>query len=297
MSTQPEPQQPGEDGHLIGLIGEHIGGSFSPRLHETEAAAQGIKLHYRRIDCEVGGFRAFDLGSLLQGMSWAGFTGSNVTHPFKEAILPHLSGLSAEAAEIGAVNTIVPDGGRWWGTNTDWIGFKRGFELHLPGERTDRVLLVGAGGAGSAVAYATLKLGAGRLSIFDRDMGKAEGLVAKLTALFGAGRAEAMAWTGDLGGFDGIINATPIGMLGKPGTPFDAGLLAGRQWVADIIYFPLQTQLLEQARARGCRVMNGGGMVVFQGTAAFECFTGVAPDEQRVLAHFRREREAVEAAL
>lgn len=282
------PDLHGRGGLLIGLIGSGIGGSFSPQLHETEARELGLQLHYRLLDGKVRAFGAADLPRLLDAMALLGFAGSNVTHPFKEAIVSALASLSDAAAEIGAVNTIVrhPNGG-WVGHNTDWMGFTESFRRGLPDAAIGRVMLLGAGGAGAAVGYGMLRHGVEELLILDRDRAKAKDLATRLAGLFGANRARAVD-TPDtvIGGSDGLVNATPMGMVGEPGSPLDPDLLNPGLWVADILYVPRETELLRAARALGCRTMNGGGMVVFQAAEAFRLFTGISPDGERMLRHF-----------
>ncbi len=289
MTTSILASQP-RGGFLVGLIGSGIGGSFSPQLHETEAREQGFELHYRLIDAQQRGFSATDLPRLLDAMALVGFQGSNVTHPFKEAVLPSLGSLSDAAAAIGAVNTIVHDPARGWvGHNTDWLGFVENFRRFLPGAAIDRVMLLGAGGAGAAIGYGMLRHGVGELIVCDSDKNKSSALRNKLADLFGSARVRRIdAPREAMDRVDGVINATPIGMHGKPGTPFDVALLEPRLWVADIIYFPLQTALLQAATACGCRILGGGGMVVFQAAEAFRLFTGVTADAERMLRHFHR---------
>jgi shikimate dehydrogenase len=187
------------------------------------------------------------------------------------------------------VNTVVLRDGRAVGHNTDWSGFARAFDRGLPEAPLDRVVLLGAGGAGAAVAHALLTLGTRRLTVLDVDGRRAGELAASLGGRFGADRAEG----GDLDALpaalehaDGLVHATPTGMAAHPGLPLDAGLLRPRLWVADIVYRPLETALVRTARELGCRVLDGGGMAVFQAVDAFRLFTGVEPDAERMLAHF-----------
>jgi shikimate dehydrogenase len=208
-----------------------------------------------------------------------------VTHPVKQAVLAHLDELTPEAAALGAVNTVVFDNGRAIGHNTDATGFAGSLTRGLPDVRLDDVVLLGAGGAGAAVAHALLSLGTGRLTVHDVDAERSAKLVEALKDRFGAGRAE----TGDLAAVeraDGLVHATPTGMAAHPGLPLPAALLRPDLWVADIVYRPLETALLAAARARGCRVLHGGGMVVLQAAESFRLFTGVTPDPARMLRHF-----------
>jgi shikimate dehydrogenase len=272
---------------LVGLIGEGIQGSRSPALHEQEARDLGLALHYQLIDLARDGRSASNLPRLLDAAEAVGFAGVNITHPCKQAVLPLLDRLSADAEAIGAVNTVVFRDGKRVGHNTDWSGFATPFRRALGDVALDHVSLLGAGGAGAAVAHAILTLGARRLFLIDPDAAKAEALAARLRARFG-GRAEhARDARAAIAASDGVINATPIGMTGHPGTPVDPAWIEGRQWIAEIVYFPLETEWLRAARARGCRNLDGGGMAVWQAVGAFELFTGYAPDAQRMEQHFR----------
>lgn len=279
--------------YLIGLVGTGIGPSASPALHEREADELGLRYVYRLLDLEVLGRPVADV---LAAARLAGFDGLNVTHPAKQAVLPHLDELSPEAAALGAVNTVVFDGGRAIGHNTDATGFARSLSRGLPDVRMDDVVLLGAGGAGAAVAHALLSLGTGKLTVHDVDTERSGKLVDALRRRFGAGRAE----TGGLDALrraDGLVHATPTGMAAHPGSPLPAEVLRPELWVADIVYRPLETALLADARARGCRVLHGGGMVVLQAAESFRLFTGVEPDPARMLRHFDAlEGEAARAA-
>ena len=241
---------------LVGLIGEGIQESLSPALHEEEARCQGLTLHYQLIDLARDGCSVADLPRLIDSAEAAGFDGLNITHPCKQAALPLLTGLSEEARAIGAVNTVVfREGGRK-GFNTDCSGFAVSFRQELGDTPRRRVVLLGAGGAGAAIAHAVMGLGVEQLVIVDRDL------------LFS--------------------HATPMGMAAYPGLPLDPSLLRPEMWVAEIVYLPLETELLRAARKRGCRTLDGGGMAVWQAVGAFEHFTGIKPDAARMEAHFLR---------
>ncbi|MFC6896778.1 shikimate dehydrogenase [Nonomuraea dietziae] len=183
---------------------------------------------------------------------------------------------------------MVFDGERAIGHNTDWTGFAESFARGLPDAPTRRVVQLGAGGAGAAVAHALLTMGADTLTVVDADPARATALAAELETRFGTGRARP-AVQADLAellaGADGLAHATPTGMARHPGLPLPASLLRPGLWVADIVYRPLETELLRQARALGCRTLDGGGMVVFQAAHAFRLFTGRVPDTERMLTH------------
>ena len=188
---------------------------------------------------------------------------------------------------MGAVNTVVVQDGRLVGHNTDGSGWAWGFQRALPEADLAHVVLLGAGGAGAAIAHAVLRLGAQRLAIVDAQPERAAQLAADVNALYGA-RAHASDIATAMAQATGLIHATPTGMDKLPGVPLDVGLLRPAMWVSEVVYFPLETALVQAARALGCRVSDGGGMAVGQAVGAFELFTGVAPDPARMDAHFRQ---------
>ncbi len=267
---------------LCGLIGAGIQASRSPALHEREADEQDLRYVYKLIDLDQLGVGVEALPGLLTAARRMGFAGLNITYPCKQAIIPLLDGLSAEARALNAVNTVVIRDGKITGHNTDWSGFAEGFRRGLPGAKLDRVVQLGAGGAGAAVAHAALTLGARELTVFDVDAARSAELAAKLGARVRAGTDLAAA----MAAADGLIHCTPTGMVKHPGMPLDAELLQSRHWVAEIVYFPMETELLRVARAKGCRTVNGGGMAVFQAVGAFRLFTGIEPDGERMMRHF-----------
>lgn len=272
---------------LIGLIGAGIQQSLSPALHEEEALHHGLRLHYQLIDLERSASSSEQLPTLLSAARIMGYAGCNVTYPCKQAVIAHLDRLSDEARVMGAVNTVVVQDGQLVGHNTDGSGWARGFTRALPGADLAHVVLLGAGGAGAAIAHAVLRLGARRLSIVDAAPARAAQLAADVNACYGD-RAEAADIRIAMAQATGLIHATPTGMDKLPGLPLDAGLLHPGLWVSEVVYFPLDTALVHTARALGCRVSDGGGMAVGQAAGAFELFTGLVPDADRMDAHFRR---------
>ena len=273
--------------YLTGLIGKGIGRSKSPALHQQEADALGLRCLYQLLDLTVLGLSVADLPRLLSSAELTGFAGVNITHPCKQAVIPLLHELSEEARAIGAVNTVRFANGKRHGFNTDAQGFAESFQRGLPDAARDRVVQIGAGGAGAATAYAMLKLGVGALSVFDVDVGRAAALADSLGRIFGAARiGVAQELPVALATADGLVQATPVGTREHPGMPLSERLLRPDLWVAEIVYFPLETPLLRTARAMGCRTLDGGGMAVFQAAAAFEIFTGKKADRERMLRHF-----------
>jgi len=275
---------------LCGLLGSGITKSRSPDIHETEGAALGLRLVYRTIDFESFGAGDEALPDVLQAAERLGFNGVNVTHPYKQLIIPLLDEISEMARGVGAVNTVVFRSGKRIGYNTDASGFLGCFQRGLPGAATGSIVQLGAGGAGSATSHALLRTGAGRIGIYDVDPFHTEKLVANLVLHFGPGRAYAIpdvpALAEAMKSADGLVQTSPIGMSSHPGLPIPVTLLRSDLWVADIIYFPAETELLAAAKALDCRTVGGGAMVVLQAADAFGHFTGVKPDIDRMMRHF-----------
>jgi shikimate dehydrogenase len=270
------------------LIGRGIGQSRTPHMHMAEGARLGLDYSYALLDFDDLALSDADAGSMIALARRHGLAGLNVTHPFKQAILPHLDELSPEAAAIGAVNTVTLRDGKAVGFNTDAWGFAESFRRRLADAPLSAVLLLGAGGGGKAVARALLELGARRIEIFDLEPGRAAGLATLLAAQAGSPRRAAAVEDPARAapGVDGLVNATPMGMAKYPGMPIPAGALRRDLWVADIVYFPEETALVRAATALGCRTLPGGGMAIFQAVRAFELITGRSPDPDAMARHF-----------
>ncbi|WP_405621837.1 shikimate dehydrogenase [Streptomyces sp. NBC_00076] len=288
-----------KDSYLVGLIGSGIGQSLSPALHEREADRQGLRHLYRIIDIDTLGVGPEAVGDLLRAARDLGFDGLNITHPCKQHVIRHLDALAPQAESLGAVNTVVfEEGGRAVGHNTDVTGFAASFARGLPDVALERVVQLGAGGAGAAVAHAMLTLGAERVTVVDALPERAAALADSLNQRFGADRATSA--TPDrladlLARADGLVHATPTGMAAHPGLPLPAQLLHPGLWIAEVVYRPLETELLRTARAIGCATLDGGGMAVFQAVDAFRLFTGREPDSTAMLADFADLTGAVKA--
>jgi shikimate dehydrogenase len=272
---------------VVGLIGDNIGGSLAKPLQEGEGEAQGLSLAYRLVDGTRTGLGLHDTADVLRWATRLGFDGLAVTHPFKNAVMACVDEATPEAQALGASNLVVIRDGRSVAHNTDWVGFAEALRATLPEALGDRMVLLGAGGAGVAVGYGALRYGAAHLEIVDQDVERAAAVAARLGALVGRDRVSSTTdLAGALRGAGGLIQATPVGMDAHPGLPFDPALLRPDQWVADIIYFPLETELVHRARAAGCRVMTGGAMAVHQHAAAFALLTGRPADIRRMQATF-----------
>ena len=272
----------------VGLIGSGIQESLSPALHEREALALGLDYSYDLFDLDELGRPPSDVGAMVREAHEDGFRGLNVTHPCKQIVVEGLDDLSPEAAATEAVNTVVFSNGRALGHNTDASAFREAFRRNLSDARADRVVLLGAGGAGAAVAHAMLSIGAGHLTVVDAEPDRADQLATTIARRFGAAssRAAELAELDELlVSADGLIHATPTGMVGHPGTAVPGELLDPGMWVADVVYMPIETRLLEEARSRGCRTLDGAEMVALQAAGSLELFTGTQPDRDRMLAH------------
>ena len=271
---------------LVGLVGRGISSSRSPRMHEREGERLGLRYTYALIDFDHHHLPDEALGLVIAEAAAQGFAGLNVTHPFKQSIIAHLTDLAPDAAAIGAVNTVVFDGSRRIGHNTDCWGFAESMRQGLAGEPLTSVVQFGAGGGGAAVAHALLEIGTATLDIYDPDTARASSLADRLTERFGRSVVAVSDPIAAIHRASGAVNATPVGMDKYPGAPFDTAALEPRHWVADIVYFPSETALLRDARARGCRTLAGTGMAIYQAIKAFELFTGLTPDRDAMAQHF-----------
>ena len=277
--------------YLVGLVGQGVGPSLTPLLHMAEGRAHGLDYVYRTIDLNAAGLAAEQIGDIMTWARALGFNALNITHPCKKFVIGHLDALDEVAAALGAVNTVVFEDQSAIGYNTDAPGFRTGFAEGLTGAATSNVVLLGAGGAGSAVGHALLELGTEHLTVVDLDVDRATVLASELADRHRGAHVEACAFDKLsilLPHNDGVVHCTPTGMADHPGMPFDAALLHSGLWVADIVYRPLDTALLTAAREAGCRTLDGGLMAVHQATTAFELITGITPDAERMSRHFRR---------
>ncbi|WP_296601105.1 shikimate dehydrogenase [Roseibium sp.] len=273
---------------LAGLIGRGIARSRTPEMHMAEAAAQSLRGVYRIIDIDTLPENEQNLKAIVHAAEVTGFNGLNVTYPFKMEVIPLLDQLSPNAAAVGSVNTIVFRDGKRIGHNTDLWGFAESFRQNMIGVSLKTVLLIGAGGAGVAVAHALADCGVQHLKIFDVDTVRVEQLARQVRSNRQGLTVEPVTTVdaASCANLSGIVNASPVGMAKTPGTPFPLALLKPDMWVADIVYFPLETELLAGARRLGCRVLPGSGMAVFQAVRAFELFTGRRADPVRMKATF-----------
>ncbi|WP_258359266.1 shikimate dehydrogenase [Moorella sulfitireducens (nom. illeg.)] len=264
---------------LVALIGYPVGHSLSPLMQNAAFASAGLDLVYLAFAVAPP-----DLPAALAGLKALGFMGANVTVPHKEAVIKYLDAVEPIAARIGAVNTIVNKDGRLTGYNTDAGGFLRSLREAGFDPAGKQAVILGAGGAARAVAFALAGAGCAALTIANRTLEKAGCLAAELTGLkvpVGACNLQEEELRPRIEGADLVVNATSAGMApAVEAVPLPAAWLNSRQWVYDLVYNPLETKFLRQARQRGCRVISGLGMLLYQGAAAFTLWTGkTAPVE------------------
>lgn len=255
---------------LAGVIGHPISHSKSPALHGFWLQRMGIKGHYIPMDIAPD-----DLASALKTLPKLGFRGINVTIPHKEAVLALADVISDAAAQIGAANTITffPDG-RIHADNTDGIGFMQ--NLRQFGWAPNGVAAVlGAGGAARAVIWALLDAGLDEVRLSNRTRARAD----VLQSVFGD-RLRIYDWDQTplmLQGAMTVVNTTSLGMAGQGDFPFDFSALDPKAWATDIVYNPLETVFLQQAKARGCRCIDGLGMLLHQAAPGFARWFGEMP--------------------
>ncbi len=272
--------------YRVGLLGHGIGPSLTPSMHVREGLELGLDYHYEIVDLVAQ--PDVDLGAELARLEEAGFAAVNVTHPFKQAVLAHVEASSDVVERLGAANLVLLGTGRRIAHNTDYHGFRAGLEEFLGRRPRGAVLQVGAGGAGRATACALIDLGFERIAVHDRS----EAATAALIERFDRGDGRVVGTGGDLAGWsaraDGVVHVTPVGMREHPGVALDVDLLRADAWVAEVVYRPLDTELVRRARARGLATLDGGAMAVGQAVESIRLITGREPDPVRMHAHFEQ---------
>ena len=249
---------------VVGIIGDPVGHSRSPAMHNAAFDALGLDWAYVAFPVPRG------LGAAAVGaVATLGLAGLNVTMPHKTDAAAGCDDLSSEAAALGAVNTVVNTGGKLVGHSTDGDGFLRALDDEGITVAGKLAVVLGAGGAARSITHALGRVGA-HVTVAGRRSEAARSAV----SLAPGGVAVSLDEL-DVERFDVIVNATPLGMNGEP-PPFDPALLQARQFVFDTVY-PVETPLLREARVRGLRATGGLGMLVHQGALSFSLWTGVEP--------------------
>jgi len=260
----------------LGLIGDNIARSQSPRLHVLAGRLCGLEVSYERlIPADMG--RDFD--AVFDLCVDEGFRGINITYPYKERVVSRLAVEDPAIAAIGACNTVVFDAPPPHGFNTDYTGFMAAYREAFGAELPGAVAMAGAGGVGKAVAFGLAGVGCTRLAVFDRDQEKARSLAQALEQADLAVKVEIAASIEEAAaGADGLVNCTPLGMVGYPGSAIPANLIGGQSWAFDAVYTPVDTQFLTDARSAGLSVISGYELFFHQGVDAFRFFTGQSVD-------------------
>src|SRR5512138_491280 len=282
MLRDPEPRPPAETAAAtdidlrLGLIGDNIAQSKAPLLHETAGRLAGLRVCYERL---VPREQGLDFDDLFARCAAAGYRGLNITYPYKEQAARRVTIDDPLVRAMGAVNTVTFEPGGARGFNTDYSGFIAAYRQVLGARRAGRVWMIGAGGVGKAVAFGLLTLGLEALTVLDLDATKAADLARRLAAAApGLPVTLAQQAAALEGSVDGIVNGTPVGMVGHEGTPLPRAAMRGAAWAFDAIYTPLETQFLRDAAAEGLAVIGGYELFFHQGVDAWEIFSGRAAD-------------------
>lgn len=263
---------------LFAVLGDPIGHSMSPVMHNDLFAFYKMDAHYHPFLVKKEGLK-----TVVEGLKAIGIAGFNVTIPHKSEIIPLLDEVDELARSIGAVNTVVNKNGRFIGYNTDGPGFLRGLEPYISSLTGKKVLVIGAGGAAKAIYFTLAKNKPVVIDIANRTVQKAAELI-EACPFETSSKALSLEEAEDqLGNYDLLIQTTMIGMSPKiTDQPIELDHLAKNALVCDIIYNPLETLILSEAKKQGARTQTGLDMFVYQGALAFELWTGIFPDIQRM---------------
>lgn len=255
------------------VIGDPIAHSLSPFMHDTWFDEHGIDAAYIPIHVEPS-----QLEKSFEAMKTLGISGFNITLPHKQSIVPFLGKLEESAMQMNAVNTVNFDGTQYIGSNTDGDGFVRSLLVH-PIDKASKVLLIGAGGAARGIAYALKRAGFSDVTITNRTFRRAEELAAET-----GGSAVTLKDSEEgLAEFAILIQTTSVGLATGEALPISLEQVKAGTLVADIIYNPLETPFLKRAEEKNCVTLNGVGMFVYQGAIAFEKWTGIQPDTEKMI--------------
>ncbi|WP_169566611.1 shikimate dehydrogenase [Sneathiella limimaris] len=271
-----------------GLLGYPVSHSSSPRLHGFWIQKYGLDASYEAHEVQPDELMS-QIADLKSHIEQTGneFRGCNLTLPLKETIIPYIDQLEQAASEIGAVNTLViSENGELQGKNTDWIGFRDSLGDHLNLDRfvNGTALVLGAGGAARAILYALKSMGFSKIFLTNRTQARAQHLANEMKNI----PIEVVPWDEKeqmLSKTDLLVNTTSLGMKGQPPLILDLTDLKKTAVVTDIVYAPLETELLKQARLKGHSVVDGLGMLLHQAKAGFEAWFGVYPEVDKDLRH------------
>lgn len=273
--TPPEPLK-------LGLIGDNIAHSKSPMLHRLTGDQLGLPITYDRL---VPKDRGQSFAELFDVAAAQGYRGINVTYPYKEQAAKLVTVTDPLVLAIGAVNTVIFLRHGAQGHNTDYSGFVAAYSAVRGDASPGIVCMIGTGGVGRAVAFGLIAMKAKAIRLVDRDPAKAEALAADLRRAAPGTDISVIATAADAAqGADGLINCTPVGMVGYEGTPLPRAAMSGATWAFDAVYTPVDTQFLTDAAALGLVVISGYELFFYQGVHASQIFTGRTLDQARLRA-------------
>lgn len=276
----------------LGLIGQSIAKSRAPSLHRMLGELHGVEVSYELHEPRDASPEAF--AETLARLRAEGYRGCNVTFPYKQIAVAHATEMNRAVAQVGSTNTLRFDGERVFAANTDYTGFIRGYRGRIGDQPAGRVLLLGAGGVGRAVAFALFDLGATAVDVYDLN---ADGARALAQALIDAGfsaRAVTFAQLPEsAAAADGLVNCTPVGHYKTPGIPLDTRLIGGQRWAFDAVYTPLDTEFLVAAHGAGLAIVSGFDLFFYQGLDAYEIFADTRVDPDVVLEPFKQRFDIV----
>jgi shikimate dehydrogenase len=262
----------------LGLIGDNIAASQSPALHRLAGRLCGLEVGY---DLLVPRQLGFDFEATFDRARCDGYRGLNITYPYKERVLPLVRIDSSIVRSIAACNTLVFEGPNAIGTNTDYSGFLAAYRANFGGTGPGRVAMAGCGGVGKAIGFALAQLGVTALQVFDSDWSQADKLARALVAAYpDLGVRVARSIEQACEGADGLVNCTPLGMVGHAGSAFPNGVLDQRSWAFDAVYTPIDTPFLLAARAAGLAILSGYELLLHQAADCFRVFTGHTIDAE-----------------
>ncbi|RSD24135.1 shikimate dehydrogenase [Mesobacillus subterraneus] len=269
---------------LFGVMGDPIAHSMSPAMHNDLFSLYDIDAVYLPFHVMQG-----DLETAVKGLKAIGASGFNVTIPHKTEIMSFLDKIDPLAEAIGAVNTVKNENGHLIGYNTDGPGFVKGLESVIADLESRSALIIGAGGAARAIYFSLAQAGIHSIDLYNRTQLKAEELISSCPYKVQSKLLDRETAERDLAAYQLIIQTTSIGMFPDiDSTPLSMANINCDALVSDIIYNPSQTKLLKEASGKGAMIQNGIEMFVFQGALAFEKWTGIFPDTNRMRANVLR---------
>jgi len=277
----------------LGLIGDNIAQSRAPQLHRLAGTQHAIEVTY---DLLVPAQRNQDFDGVFNACRREGYRGINVTYPYKELAASRVKITDERVAAMGAINTVLFNDGGPIGFNTDYSGFIRAFRNSGAARQPGTCCIIGAGGVGRALAFALVTLQAREIRLFDRDSNRAQALAADLRTLAHTGAITTHSSSAQaVEGADGVMNATPVGMVGMEGMPLDKALISGFHWAFDAVYTPVDTAFLRACKQSGAHVITGYELFFFQGVDAWAHFSSKSVNEATLRADLAETGHATQA--